>query len=241
MVNQHVTILSCEHPIFFISDVHSNLPALQSVLAEIPVGSTVVCAGDLLGYYTEPNEVCELLRSRSVICIKGNHDKYVLGELNYAAERELKYRITANREALTRNNYRWLAELPDTLSLKVVDAAGGQLNGIITVAHGNLVSSEVYVYPDSISDFELPKGSDFLILGHTHHPMLRISAMGTLMNPGSVGQARDRVPGACYAAVNALTRETVFFRATYDIAKYQGHLYDVGVLSSMVDVLSRTK
>ncbi|HRU11796.1 MAG TPA: metallophosphoesterase family protein, partial [Methanomassiliicoccales archaeon] len=59
-----------------ISDVHANLPALEAVLQDMSARNvgTVYCAGDILGYYTFPDEVVELLRGREVHCIAGNHD-----------------------------------------------------------------------------------------------------------------------------------------------------------------------
>src|SRR2546422_4446803 len=64
-----------------LSDVHSNLPALQAVLADVdrnaPDGIWV--AGDLVGYNPWPNEVLEILRERHVRAIRGNHDRAAIG------------------------------------------------------------------------------------------------------------------------------------------------------------------
>lgn len=74
--------------IAFISDVHSNLEALEAVLKD--VGETqVYCLGDIVGYGASPNEVVRLLRERRVTCILGNHDFAALtgrvGEFNARA------------------------------------------------------------------------------------------------------------------------------------------------------------
>src|SRR5437867_12337209 len=64
-----------------LADVHSNLPALQAVLADVdrigPDGIWV--AGDLVGYNPWPNEVLEILRERHVRAIRGNHDRGAIG------------------------------------------------------------------------------------------------------------------------------------------------------------------
>src|SRR3989475_13306525 len=64
-----------------LSDVHSNLPALQAVLADVdriaPDGIWV--AGDLVGYNPWPNEGLEILRERHVRAVRGNHDRAGIG------------------------------------------------------------------------------------------------------------------------------------------------------------------
>lgn len=228
-----------ELPIFFISDVHSNLPALESVLNQIPDSAHVVCAGDLLGYYTEPNQVCELLRQRNVHCIKGNHDKYVLRELEYAPSREVKYRIQPTMVQLNRENTEWVAALPDSLKIVIQPIEGVACIGCIHVAHGSPASVEEYIYKDTPVTFRWPEGADYLVLGHTHHPFKRPIPEGVIVNPGSVGQVRDRIPGASYASVNAMTGEISFFRADYDVAAYQLKLRQAGVDETMINILSR--
>ena len=65
----------------FISDIHGNYEALSAVLAEIDrLGVTnIYCAGDVVGYYAQINEVCHALRQREIPCVMGNHDWYMAG------------------------------------------------------------------------------------------------------------------------------------------------------------------
>ena len=63
----------------FISDIHANLTALQAVLGDMPAADGIVCCGDLVEYYDQPNEVCARVRERDISCIRGNHDAYVIG------------------------------------------------------------------------------------------------------------------------------------------------------------------
>lgn len=230
-------------PIYLISDIHSNLPALEAVLKNIPAEATIVCAGDMLGYYLNPNEVCELLRTRSVLCIQGNHDKYVLGELEYPANREKKYRIIKTRQLLTDENRQWLTTLPDILILKYIPPYAEKIitnNSSIRIAHGSPRSVNEYIYPDTSIDFLAADSPGFLILGHTHHPMKRQAGEVTVINPGSVGQARDRIPGACYASLDSFSGEINFYRVNYSIKLYQKLLEDADVQFSMIEMLSRT-
>ena len=58
--------------------VHANLPALEAVLkdAQRQNCETLVCLGDIVGYYDNPKECLDLVRSRCQVCVKGNHDEY---------------------------------------------------------------------------------------------------------------------------------------------------------------------
>jgi len=233
-------MVSRGEPVYLISDLHSNLPALEAVLNEIPKDALVVCAGDILGYYLEPNEVCNLLQARSVLCIQGNHDKYVLGELDYPSSREYKYRIIATRQILTSANRKWLAALPDSLVLEFNKTSANVLAPpVIEVVHGSPRSVEEYVYPDTPIDFLTDESPGFLVLGHTHHPMVRQAEARVVVNPGAVGQVRDRVPGASYASIEPLSGIVKFYRAFYPVAAYQSRLEDAEVDSSMIKILSR--
>lgn len=57
-----------------IADPHSNLAALQAVLKQMPKVDDIICAGDLVGYGAEPNEVIDLINKRKVQAVLGNHD-----------------------------------------------------------------------------------------------------------------------------------------------------------------------
>ena len=72
-----------------ISDIHSNLPALEAVLAAIddreePI-EEIWCLGDVVGYGAQPDECAELVRERCEICLIGNHDLAVLGQLDISS------------------------------------------------------------------------------------------------------------------------------------------------------------
>src|SRR5213083_2260122 len=67
-----------------VSDIHSNLHALEAVLTAIDAEppDELWCLGDLVGYGPRPNEVIEIVRRRAGVCLVGNHDLGVLGRLD---------------------------------------------------------------------------------------------------------------------------------------------------------------
>jgi predicted phosphodiesterase len=203
-----------------ISDVHSNLEALLAVLTEIEDVETVYCAGDLVGYGPNPNECCELLRRRGARCVMGNHD-FVCANLDrmdgqdpsFPEEdrtlcREMfKQKNSAARAAsqwtnrvLTPENKQFLRDLPMVLT-----------EGKIMVVHGKPGTKQ-----DMLNEYILPgyntqrlaelAGGHLLLLGHSHIPM----RTAHVLNPGSVGQPRDRNWMAALA-----TFKDVWYRFTY--------------------------
>lgn len=210
-------------PIFYaIADVHGNASALTAILEVIPSRATIICAGDLLGYNLDCNEVCEILRNRGVVCIKGNHDMYVLGELDYQRDRESSYKVIETRSRLSLSNRQWLASLPEKLSFEhdmpCYSPQEGSLKArnqreFTHVFHGSWRSAEEYVYPDTKIPESVPSG--VTILGHTHHPMLRYHRAGVVLNPGSVGQPRDGHASGSFARIDLHRAEFCFRRIPY--------------------------
>lgn len=242
MTDAHRLVLSAGAArLALISDVHANLPALEAALAAIErvvAGAAVICAGDVVGYYMEPNEVCELLRERGVWCIRGNHDAYVLGLLPYPLQREATYRVVWTRERLTGENARWLAGLPTAVRVEVEGPAAWPA---IEVRHASCLDEDTYLYPDTDITDAWAGDERVLVLGHTHHAMVREARPGRLIvNPGSVGQPRDRQPGAAYAILDAAHGSVLHRRAAYDVERYQQRLRCGGVREDMVALLSRT-
>ena len=61
-----------------IADIHSNLEAFQTVLADIKTQNAthIVCLGDVVGYNANPKECLAIVREMNIPCVKGNHDEY---------------------------------------------------------------------------------------------------------------------------------------------------------------------
>jgi diadenosine tetraphosphatase ApaH/serine/threonine PP2A family protein phosphatase len=204
-----------------LSDIHSNLEALQAVLDDAgPVDSTW-CLGDVVGYGPDPNRCVELLRSRPHLCVAGNHDWATLGKLDLEEfNPDARKANEWNRGQLTADNLAFLEALPELL-----------VEDRFTLAHGSPCHPiwEYVLYTSSAQTAFGCFGTPFGFVGHTHTPVVfRLADSGeqchaflppdrplhlgpdrVLVNPGGVGQPRDGDPRASYMILDldALTVE----------------------------------
>jgi diadenosine tetraphosphatase ApaH/serine/threonine PP2A family protein phosphatase len=210
--------------IAIISDIHGNIAALQSVLAEIDrLGiRQIVCLGDVAGYYSEVNDCVDALRARGIVNLMGNHDYYLTSGTgcprSVSANRCLDYQ----RQTITGENLQWLAASPLRASVDGVSMVHGGWNDPI----------DEYLYDVSADYFAALDGTSFAS-GHTHMQRVWPFDSKVYCNPGSVGQPRDGDPRAAFAvwADGAPT----LCRVAYDIdatcrrmqqAGFEPHVYE---------------
>jgi len=188
--------------ILVISDLHANLGALEVVMQE--GFDRLICLGDLVGYGPAPNEVIRFVREHVSVAIRGNHDNALVLDVDCQcspankalAEATLAY----HRTILESENLTWLRTLPTSAEFKL---DGYRFAVFHAKPHDHLYGYEIT--PD-LSDEEL-RGeiegvrADFILLGHTHLPMVRGIGSRVVVNPGSVGQPRDGNPEASYAII----------------------------------------
>jgi putative phosphoesterase len=191
----------------FISDIHGNYEALSAVLAEIDrLGITnIVCAGDIVGYYSQVNECCEALRARAIPCVMGNHDWYLAGGGWCLRSQSVNDCIVYQRGVISADNLAWLKSLPVQY-----DA------GPVRMVHGGWGDPlDEYLKP-SAEYFARLEGR-FFLTGHTHLPVVAQFGDQTYCNPGSVGQPRDGDPRAAFAVFDGET--FTLHRVAYDMQK----------------------
>jgi predicted phosphodiesterase len=200
----------------------------------------LLVAGDLVGYYYEPDAVLDLLASWDWTAVRGNHE-VLLAEWRAATNRdEIRARYGSGLEVacgqLTPTALEALERLPHPLELRIADCS-------VLLCHGTPWSIDEYVYPDRVDEC-LPRlmvgGHDIVVLGHTHYPMLRGSAAAWVVNPGSVGQPRDGDPRAAWALWDAETGVVTLMRTAYDSRALQEACREHDPqLPYLVDVLVR--
>lgn len=211
--------------ILFISDIHANYEALLSLESYIQTVDITICLGDLIGYQCHVNEVLDFLQKHKIICIQGNHDRYLIEGLSSQTKDindSVKFGIDIAKKTITKENLIWLQNLPISLGLKIDNLS-------ILCCHGSPWDpTNGYVYEEShlfneMKDFQY----DIIALGHTHREYLKIGKP-IVFNPGSVGQARDKEGIVCAKIFNTETIEFEDLYLEYDFQKEIKYSLDFG-------------
>lgn len=239
-----------------ISDIHSNLQALEAELNDIRKleCDEILSLGDIVGYGGEPNECVELLIERSVISIKGNHDKAASG-----TEELWNFNPIAREAAL------WTrGKLSPKNKEYLVNLSGSKDYGTFILVHGAVSDSDKYITGlyEAEPEFDLMGDKGICFFGHTHVGALyvrtgskaRIKNVNKippdkkslsfqlekdakyLINPGSVGQPRDRDPRASYLIYDN-SGSVEFRRVEYDIETAQKKIVGAGLNRALAERL----
>lgn len=225
-----------------VSDIHSNLHALDAVLEAIASETTdeLWCLGDVVGYGPRPNECCALIEANAQVCLAGNHDLAVRGTLDldeFHGDAALAARM--NRAALT----------PEALAFLDRLEPQGNAHGV-ALYHGSARDPVwEYVLSDEAARATLAvAGSPLVLVGHSHVALglamagsemdgglaragavIELGDAPTLLNPGSVGQPRDGDPRAAFLVLDLDERRAEFRRVEYDVARTQREMADAGL------------
>lgn len=231
-----------------ISDIHANLEAFLEVLGEIDGSGAdrIICLGDIVGYGANPNECVEIIKKRQIKSLIGNHDKAACGltepvDFNHVA----RHAVLWTRGELTRPNRDYLRGLPEE----------GLVDGFMIV-HGAPSDPDRYILSEYDAEEEFPGlGENKLcFFGHTHVRVLYSLSGGDvevsraervrlrkgtsyLVNPGSVGQPRDRDPRASFLIFDDCG-DIEFRRVEYPIEAAQKKIIERGLDRFLAERLS---
>ncbi|MCY3022575.1 MAG: metallophosphoesterase family protein [Planctomycetota bacterium] len=215
-----------------VSDIHANYTALKVALDHLQAQGVdkILCLGDLVGYGAEPFECIQAVKDKpNVLTIAGNHDRQVIGDKDARMRKTAAKVLDWTADNISPSNARFLRQIPQ----------GMTVDDTFILVHGSLVERDAYILSAQeisknlncmINDFP---GMKICFFGHTHIPML----IGTkavindlretkgfkldrndvyLINPGSVGQPRDKCPLASFAIFDAENWTVTFVRKPYD-------------------------
>lgn len=222
--------------ILLVSDIHSNLEALQAVITRAGDFDRIWCLGDVVGYGPAPDACIERLRAFDLVCLAGNHDLAVVGQLPLEEfSQDARDAVWWTREHLSAANGQWLESLKPTLTLPDLG---------ITLVHASPRDPvweyvfEPQVAGSCIDALDTPIGLN----GHTHRPIVfrkptyglgiaterlavdtpvSLTVDRVLINPGSVGQPRDDDPRAAFALLDLDAMTLTHSRVEYDVAATQ--------------------
>jgi predicted phosphodiesterase len=239
-----------------LSDIHSNLAALEAVRADLPAVDQVWVLGDIVGYGPQPNEVIATLQQIGARSVLGNHDGAAIETVDAAYfNPDAKAAIEWTRGVLDDNARSYIASLPEV-----------RTDGELTAVHGS-PRDPIWEYITSagVAAANLAAFDTRLCLfGHTHMPIaylageeviegvpgvpgpaLALDGGRALVNPGSVGQPRDGIPDAAYAILEAgdgddggASWTVEFRRVPYAIEQTQTLMREVGLPPRLVERLS---
>ncbi|MGA2067868.1 MAG: metallophosphoesterase family protein [Thermoguttaceae bacterium] len=183
--------------LLILSDIHGNWPALEAVLAAEPERDAVVFCGDVVDYGPQPVECLRWLTGHAAHVVRGNHDNALAFDVDCRCMGSFRGYSLATRDwhrtLLGDAEREFLRRMP---TLEWFEREGRHFR----MAHAT-PQGELFEYLDMeqwgarVSGLE----SDFVLLGHTHVQGMRTFDKVTVVNPGSVGLARDHRGQACYA------------------------------------------
>jgi len=221
-----------------VADVHANWAALAALPADY---DRLICLGDLVGFGPQPKECLDFIRERAALILRGNHD-HALGAdadpRSGEARRDLALATLAlQRAGLSPADRAYLASLP--LSAKFA-ADGYRFYATHASPRNNLYSS--MLTPD-LPDDALRKQisrvkADFILVAHTHLPMVRGIGSRVVVNPGSLGLPTDGSPEASYAVIDNGSVE--IRRIPYDVERTITALHETSLPAEMIARLAAT-
>jgi diadenosine tetraphosphatase ApaH/serine/threonine PP2A family protein phosphatase len=211
-------------------DIHANIEAFDAVLADMKQNEVTrfLCTGDVVGYGADPSACIRRLRTLNALTVKGNHDEYSVGNFIPANVTPIaRETILWTRNRLTASESNWLERLPMILR-----------DGETGIAHSTFEPAQDWPYIFTIQDAGPSlrlQSVPLAFFGHTHQPVVfiqtptglifqkRFTRMRIkndcryLINPGSVGQPRDRNSRAAYVIYDSVQQEVILRRIAYNI------------------------
>jgi len=238
-----------------VSDLHSNAEALRAVVSKTRRKrlDSVICLGDFVGYGAEPNQVLDVMRTLrgSKYYVRGNHDRVASGiddgsSFNHAARAAALW----TRDHLSAVNRRFLSGL----------TIGPLQHEDLMFCHGSPYDEDEYLFTEHHAGLVFKLfAARVIFFGHTHLPVFfSIDQRGRvegalirgdatldldpdrryLINPGSVGQPRDRNPQSSFALYDSMRGRVKFFRVDYDIEATQRSIHAAGLPRILADRLA---
>jgi putative phosphoesterase len=221
-----------------ISDIHSNLTALEAVISRLPKHDELFCLGDIVGYGPQPNEViARLVELQPSVTLLGNHDYAVVNGDVEGFSANAARAVEWTRRNMNKASRDYLAALEPSAKIQ-------REMRTLALYHGSPRDPlNEYVFPGVPATVgrSLVKAASAstVLLGHTHMPMLYRFEDALLANPGSVGQPRDGDQRASFALLTISQGEVTFEvqRVEYDVDPVADRILRSGLPSFLAERL----
>jgi len=232
-----------------LSDIHSNLVALDAILTRIGAVDAIWHLGDVVGYGPDPDGVVARLATAGAVGVRGNHDAAAIGgpEIEWFNP-EARAAIEWTRDRIGRDTREWLAALPERRQIDDFDLVHGSQREPLR----EYVTS-LRIARECLALIATPHG----LHGHTHIPLAFVESDGgiavtltddgssmdlaghrTFLNPGSVGQPRDGDPAASCLLIDTDLGRVTWARVPYDIGAVQAAMHAAKLPRRLADRLS---
>lgn len=229
--------------ILVISDIHSNITALEAVLEDAGSIDETWCLGDVVGYGPDPNECIACLRELPTLnCLMGNHDLAATGNMNLDIfNSDARTSLLWQKEVLSTESMEFLQSHPQDL----------QVCGDVSMVHGSPRDPVwEYILNASVALENLEFfNTRWCCIGHTHFQSIfqyrpydnkfdiELPQTGeiyplngrSILNPGSVGQPRDRDTRAAYAIYDPEANTWQPKRINYNFKEVQDRIIEAGL------------
>jgi predicted phosphodiesterase len=233
-----------------ISDIHSNLPALEAVLSDLGRSDPdqVWCLGDVVGYGAHPDACTKLIAEVVEVCLAGNHDLVVSGELDvryFAMSAGAAARWTLKKvEPATRDFLAGLSPLGQTAGVGLYHASPRDpvWEYVLSISQAgeclDVQQQRVCLIGHShVACYFARNGGETIGEQALHGAELSMAEGEWLVNPGSVGQPRDGDPRAAYLMLDTDTWAASFRRVEYPIDEAARAIVDAGLPKSLAERL----
>jgi diadenosine tetraphosphatase ApaH/serine/threonine PP2A family protein phosphatase len=237
-----------------LSDIHSNIEALEACLAVAAREGVeaYVCLGDSVNYGADPVATLDrVMALPGLIAVLGNHDEAMFLPPRWPAASEVEQTAAWTRRQLKPAHLEFLRDLP-----------------YVQHAHGASFAHAALDFPNNWEYVVEPRQAErcfkavrapLLFLGHVHVPCIfRQRADGVveemepepnrpyslaadaryLVNVGSVGQPRDGDNTACFVTCDLAARTLAFHRVAYDFAGAAAKIRRAGLHPFFADRLA---
>ena len=242
-------------PIAVITDIHANLPALEAVLAAVEERGIerVWCLGDVVGYGADPDACADLVRECCDLCLVGNHDLAVLGDLDIASFSEAAAdAVEWTRARIGEGTLEFLRELDPATAREGI--------GLFHASPRDPVWEYVLSLEQASACLDV-QPERLALIGHSHVSLfftrdpdgdgpgetrgaqagdgakLDLAEGRWLVNPGSVGQPRDGDPRAAWLELDAEELTAGFHRVSYDIDRAAAAIAEAGLPKRLAERL----